>query len=166
MNSLQLAQLIADNPAIAAMGQQYPQMADALNAPTEVANKDAGKETTTTTPTPIMLKGVMALVPPAEGAKILERPAFFDSLRDAIDANDREYLAYLLSVAVAGSYISANTAQALAPLLTATTTTTTTQPAKIPGPSIASAAGLGVVTAADVQAADIASNGLWYRGAA
>ncbi len=149
-----LAQVIKANPSVAALRQNYPAIADALNAPTTITNPNAGKEAEITTPAAITLKGVMAIVPPAEGAKILERPAFFDSLRDAIDANDREYLGYLLSVAVAGSYISANTAQALAPLLTATTTTTTTEPATVQGPSIAAAAGLGIVTAEQIQFVD------------
>ncbi len=167
MDSLQLAQLIADNPAIAALGQQYPPMADALNAPTEVNNPDAGKTVTVTTAAPITREGVIALVPDDEAWAIYSAGSkLIDDLFAAIDSNNRIWMGKLLGIAVASGKLSETTVGKLQAELAKTITTTTTQPAKIPGPSIASAAGLGVVTAADVQGADIASNGLWYRGAA
>lgn len=147
-----LAELIKEY--CADLGQDYPAIAARLNAPTEVQNPDAGKETTVITPTPITLKGLLAIVPPAEGATIYSKlPGFVDDLRNAIDNQDREYLGGLLNIAYAGGAISQQTAANLAPLLTATTTTTTTAPATIPGPSLAEAAKLGVVTAMGVQAA-------------
>ncbi len=164
MDSLQLAQVIADNSAIAALGQQYPQMAEALNAPTEVDNKDAGKTETVTTAAPITREGVIALVPDAEAWAIYSAGSkLIDDLFAAIDSDNRVWMGKLLGIAVASGKLSETTVGKLREELAKTTTTTTTQPAKIPGPSIAAAAGLGTVTAADVQGADIASNGLWYR---
>lgn len=147
-----LAELIAQY--CADFGQDYPAIAARLNAATEVANPDAGKVTETVTPTPISLKALLSIVPPAEGATIYSKlPGFVDDLRNAIDNQDREYLGGLLNIAYAGGAISQQTAANLAPLLTATTTTTTTAPETIAGPSLAAAAGLGVVTERDVQAA-------------
>ncbi len=139
--------------ALAAYGDDYEQIAALLNAPTVVANPAAGEKTETTTPTPITLKMLLALVPAAEAVKIYGMGTFVDDLKTAIDAGDREYMAYLLSVAAAANAISAPTIAALTALLQATTTTETTQPDTIPGPSLASAAGLGRVSSADVQAA-------------
>lgn len=147
-----LAELIKDT--CGDLGQDYPAIAGRLNAPTEVVNPDAGEVTTVTTPAPITLKGLLAIVPPAEGAAIYSKlPGFVDDLRNAIDNQDREYLGGLLNIAYAGGAISQQTAAGLAPLLTATVTATTTAPDTLPGPSLAEAAGLGVVTERDVQAA-------------
>lgn len=131
----------------------YVAIAAVLNAPTTIDNPRAGEIDETVTPVAITLKGLLALVPAAEAAKIYGLGGFVSDLKTAIDAGDREYMGYLLSVAVAGAAISAETAAALAPLLTATETTTTTQPATIAGLSLAQAAGLGTVTATQVQAA-------------
>ncbi len=167
MDSLLLAQVIADNPAIAALRQQYPLMADALNAETEQANEHAGETTTTTTFAPITREGVIALVPDAEAWAIYSAGSkLIDDLFAAIDSNNRVWMGKLLGIAVASGKLSETTVGKLQAELAKTVTTTTTQPATIPGPSIAATAGLGTVTAADVQGADIASNGLWYRGAA
>lgn len=140
-----LAELIAQH----ALAGTYAAIADALNAPSTVANPQAEPGQV---PADITLKAVMAQVPPAEGAKVFALPSFVDNLKTAIDNDDREYLAYLLSVAVAATAISAATAAKLAPLLTATVADPTWT-ATINGPSLAQAAGLGVVSAADVQAA-------------
>lgn len=140
-----LAELIAQH----ALTGTYPAIAALLNAPTVVANPvtEPGQVAAD-----ITLKAVMAQVPPAEGAKVFALPSFVDNLKTAIDNDDREYLAYLLSVAVAATAISAATAAKLAPMLTATVADPTWTPT-IAGPSIAQAAGFGVVKAADVQAA-------------
>lgn len=134
----------------------YEQIAAILNAPTTIDNPNAGQTTTTETPTPITLDDVMALVPPAESAALYAKMGtLIQNLQQAIDAGNRQWLGYLLATAAdpTNGAISAETAAALAPLLAATTTTTTTQPATISGPSIAAAAGLGVVTSAQIQAA-------------
>ncbi len=162
MDSLQLAQLIVENPAIAAMGQNYPAMADALNAPTEVNNPDAGKTETVTTPAPIGLSDVWAQVPSAERVAVRNMAGFVQELRDAIAIQDRGAMAVLLEDAVTAGAVKPATAGKLQTLLAATVSATTTQPAKIPGPPIASER----VDAAAIQGADIASGGLWYRGAA
>lgn len=185
MDSLQLAQLIADNPAIAALGQQYPQMADALDAETEQPNEHAGETTTITVHVAPTLAGIMGVATDEEGAAMyMKMPSLMVDLRDAIDnyaraiaqyeavqnvatatavATYNAYLNKLLNIVAAGQVISQQTKTAIKAQLDATRTITKTEPATIPGPSIAAAAGLGTVTAADVQGADIASNGLWYR---
>ena len=154
-----LAELIATH--CANMGN-YGEIAAILNAPPTIDNPRAGEvdTTTATTITPISLKEVMALVPPAEAFKIYGMSTFVADLKVAIDAGDKDYMSYMLSVAAAGDAISAETIQALTGLLqqtdeerTVTTTTEYTQPATISGPSLAAAAGLGTVTSAQIQAA-------------
>ena len=145
-----LAELITQHASD--LGDNYPAIAERLNATTSIDNPTAGETDTTTAPVAITLKGLLALVPAAEAAKIYGLGTFVTDLKVSIDAGDLEYMGYLLSVAVAGGAISAGTAAKLTPLLTATETTETTQPATIVGPSLASAAGLGTVTAAQVQA--------------
>ena len=151
-----LAQIIHD---AGLSGQNYPAIADALNAPTTVANPDAGKVETITTPVDITLKAIMAIVPPAEMAKVYALSGFVDDVRRAIDSNDREYMGILIQIAVAANTISANSAQALGGLLASTTTTETVQPATVQGPSLAAAAGLPYVTPSMVQTADQLTGG-------
>ncbi len=151
-----LRQVIHANPSIAALKQNYPAIADALNAPTVVANPVTSAPQV---PINITLKAVMAQVPASEGVKIFQLSGFVDNLKTAIDQDDRDYLGYLLQVALAANAISAGTAAKLVPMLTATEADPNYS-ATIAGESIAAAAGLGTVTAADVQAADVAS-GAW-----
>jgi hypothetical protein len=149
-----LAQLIAQYPG--ERKDDYPEIANWLNAPTTIDNPLAGETVTTETPTPITLDDVMALVPPAESAALYARMGtLIQNLQQAIDAGNRQWLGYLLATAAdpVNGAISAETAADLAPLLAATTTTTTTQPDTIPGPSLASAAGLGTITSTMVQEA-------------
>lgn len=147
-----LRELIATHAAaLAVYGDDYPQIAALLNAPTVVANPDAGEKTEVTAPVSITLKMILALVPPAEAAKVYDMGPLVDDLKTAIDTNDRDYMAYLLSVA--SGALSAPTIAALTELLQATTTTEYTAPATIAGSSLAQAAGLGHITSADVQAA-------------
>jgi hypothetical protein len=129
------------------LGDDYPVIAAVLNALTVVDNPQTEP---TAAPVPITLKTLLALVPAAEAAKIYALGGFVADLKIAIDAGDREYMAYLLSVAVAGAAISPETAGKLTPLLTATVAVD--PPATIAGPSLASAAGLGTVSAAQCQA--------------
>lgn len=140
-----LKQLIAQH----ALTGTYAAIADALNAPTTVANPQAEPGQV---PADITLKAVMALVPVAEAVKIFQLPGYVDNLKIAIDQDDREYLGFLLQVALAAQAISAETTAKLAPMLTATVADPTWTPT-IAGPSLAAAAGFGVVSAADVQAA-------------
>ena len=144
-----LKSLIETNCAALAAAQNYPAIADALNAPTVVANPVAEAPQV---PINITLKAVMAAVPVAEAVKIFQLPGYIDNLKVAIDADDTEYLGFLLQVAVAAQAISAQTAATLAPMLTATVADPTWT-ATIAGPSLAAANGHGVVSAAQVQAA-------------
>lgn len=126
----------------------YAAIAARLNATTSVENP---VKEPTLEPVPITLKTLLALVPATEAAKIYGLGTFVTDLKVAIDDGDREYMGYLLSVAVAGAAISAETAGKLAPLLTATVEVA--PDATIAGPSLAQVAGLGKVTAAQVQQA-------------
>lgn len=137
------------------LGDNYPEIAARLNATTTIANPQAGETDEITTPVPITLDGLMALVPPAEAAAIYAKlPSLIANLQQAIDAGNRQWLGYLLQVAAdsTNGAISAQTVAALTPLLTATTTIETVQPDTIAGPSLADAAGLGTVTSAQCQA--------------
>ena len=152
-----LAELAAQYPG---RKDDYPAIAEWLNAPQTIDNPREGETDTTTTETPkaITLDDVMSLVPPAESAALYAKMGtLIQNLQQAIDAGNRQWLGYLLATAAdpTNGVISAETATALAPLLTATetTTTTTTQPATIPAPSLASAAGLGTITSTMVQEA-------------
>lgn len=156
-----LRELIAAHKAeLAQYGDDYEQIAAALNAPTIVANPRAGEKDieTTTTTTPITLKDVLAIVPAAERLKIRKQlPGYIDDVRRAIDTGDADYMSVLIVDAATDGAIGAPTVQALTELLqsdrTETITTETTQPATIAGPSIAAAAGLGTVTSAQIQQA-------------
>lgn len=134
-------------PELAAQGN-YPAIADAGNQPTSEPNPEAQG----TVPAPVELKQVMALVPPAEMAKVYRLPGFVDDLRRALDANDHEYMGTLMQIALADGAITAGTAAKLQPLLAATEPDPAWSPT-VPGPSAFAAAGFGVVSAADVQGA-------------
>ncbi len=75
-------------------------------------------------PKAITLKAIMALVPAAEMVKCYQLPGFIDDVRRAIDSDDREYMGILIQIAAAT------------------------------GASIFAAAGLGYVTAAQIQGVD------------
>ncbi len=152
-----LAQLIAQHPEIAALKQNYPAIAAALNAATTGPNPDAGKKTQVNAP--VTLPAVLAVVPSAERVAIRQLlPNFNEDVKGAIDSGDEGYMAGLIEDALTANAITTNTVTALTALLAKQTEITA--PATIAGPSLAEAAGLGTVTAANVQAADTAS-GAW-----
>lgn len=145
-----LAELIAQH--CADLGDDYQAIAARLNAPTTIANPRAGEVDTATELAPITLKSIMSTVPVAEQLAIYKSiPQLIPDLKAAIDAGDREYMAGLLQIAAADGSISAGAIAALTELLQATVTTETVQPATVAGPSLASAAGLGTITSAQVQ---------------
>jgi len=147
-----LAQVIAGKPAIKVLKQDYPAIASALNAPTTVANPDAGKKTNV--PVSVTRESVMAQVPDAEAWAIYTSgPELVNDMFAAIDTQNSVWLAKLLGIASQSGKLSAGTLTKLQTLLT--TTTEVTAPATIPGPSIAAAAGLGIVTESQIQQADI-----------
>lgn len=152
-----LAELIATHAdALAVYGDDYPQIAALLNAPTVIANPNAGEKVITTTTTPITMDAITALVPTEEAAIIyVKAPNLIANMQQAIDANNRAWLGYLLQTAASPTIgaLSEDTIGKLAALLEETTTTEHTAPATMPGPSLAAAAGLSTVTAAAVQAA-------------
>jgi len=151
-----LAQVIKANAPIKALGQNYPAIAAALNAPTTIANpvKVAPKVAA-----PIALSTVWAQVPSAERVAARSMPGFVQELQDAIALQDRGAMAVLLEDAVTSGAVKPATAAKLQAVLAAQVDDTTYS-ANIPGPSIAAAAGLGTVTPEAVQAADV-RGGVW-----
>ena len=140
-----LAELIAAH--CADLGDDYPAIAARLNAPTSIDNPVAEPAQV---PHPPTLKEIYAVIPVAEAAAIYNKPGLSADIRNAIDSGDPEYLQMMLAIVLEMQIISAQTATGLALLLQRT------QPdpawsATIAGPSLAAAAGLGTVTAADVQ---------------
>jgi hypothetical protein len=126
----------------------YEAIAAALNAPTTIPNPVTEPATV---PHPPTLDDVLAVVPSAERVAIRALAGFVDDVRRAIDTQNLLYMQTLIEDALTANAISAQTATALAMLLQRT------QPdpawaATIAGPSLAQAAGLGAITAADVQA--------------
>lgn len=126
----------------------YEAIAARLNAPTTVANPVAEAPQVPHQPT---LKEIYAVIPVAEAAAIYNKPGLSADIRNAIDSADPEYLAMMLAIVLELGIISAQTATALAMILQRTQADPSWT-ATIAGPSLAAAAGLGTVTAAQVQA--------------
>lgn len=141
-----LKQLITANST--GIAGNYQAIAARLNAPTSIANP------VTVAPqvaAPVTLKQIMALVPAAEMVQVYKQlPQLIPDLRNAIDNNDRDYMAALLTIAATATVISAATVAKLQAVLTATVPDPSWS-ATVAGPSLASAAGFGTVTAAMVQ---------------
>ena len=136
--------------AVLVKAQDYPAIADVLNAPTTIANPVA---VAPQVPTQATLKQIMALVPAAEMVAVYKTmPQLIPDLRNAIDTGDRDYQAMLLTIAATATVISEATITKLQTLL-ATTQPDPAWSATVAGPSLAAAAGLGVVTPAMVQKA-------------
>ena len=145
-----LAELIAQHCANLT---DYEAIAAALNAPTTIDNPRAGEKDTADVYPTVTLPQVLAAVPSAERVKIRQDlPGFSEDVKGAIDSGNRDYMTTLIEDALTAVAISVQTAGALAAML-APTEVETTQPATIAGPSLAAAAGLPVVTSAQVQAA-------------
>lgn len=161
-----LAEVIHDNwaalteakPILLREKQRYPDIADAMNAQPQIPNSVTSAPQVAKA---ITLKAIMSLVPAAEMVKCYQLPGFIDDVRRAIDSDDREYMGILIAIAAAATAISsgANSTVTKLQTLLAATEADPTWTATIAGPSLADAAGLGTVTAADVQAADQASGG-------
>ena len=130
------------------LGDDYPAITARLNAPTTIDNPQTEPYTV---PDPPTLEDVLGIVPSAERVKIRALSGYVDDVRRAIDTQNALYMATLIEDALTATAISAETATALAALVQRTTTVT--PPATIAEPSLASAAGLGSVSSAQVQAA-------------
>lgn len=145
-NMATLKQLIMANST--GITGNYEAIAAKLNAPTSIANPVTAAPQVAA---PVSLKQVMALVPAAEMVQVYKvMPQLIPDLRNAIDNNDREYMAVLLTIAATSTVISAATVTKLQTLL-GSTAPDPTWSATVAGPSLAAAAGLGTVTAAMVQ---------------
>lgn len=141
-----LAELIAAH--CSDLGDNYTTIAARLNAPTSIDNPVTEAPQVAHPPT---LKEIYSLIPVAEAAAIYNKPGLSADIRNAIDSGDPEYLGMMLAIVAELDIISAQTATAIAPLITRTQADPSWS-ATIAGPSLASAAGLGTVTSADVQA--------------
>lgn len=135
----------------------YTEIADFLNAPTVVDNPVTEPPQI---PAPITLKALMSVVPPAEMVAVYQTlPAFVADLKKAIDDQDREYMAGLLTIAATAQVISQATTTQLQAMLTATIPDPDWTPTVL-GPSQAAAAGLDEVKPEQVQLA----MGYWPTG--
>lgn len=130
------------------LDDDYPAIAARLNAPTVIANPVAEAPQVAHPPT---LDDVLAVVPSAERVAIRALAGFVDDVRRAIDTQNLLYMQTLIEDALTASAISQQTATALA-LLLARTQPDPAWTATIAAPSLAAAAGLGTITAAQVQA--------------
>lgn len=145
------------------LGDDYPAIADRLNAPTSIPNPHAGETDITTTSRAISLTDVFGVIAAldngaAEMAKLSKLPswAYDGAVAAMVERNDESMTNWLRTIAAICGFeppTLAAMAGAKTALLAATIETATIQPATIAGPSLASAAGLGMVTAAEVQAA-------------
>jgi hypothetical protein len=126
----------------------YEAIAARLNAPTTIDNPQTEPATV---PHPPTLKEIYAIIPVTEAAAIYNVAGLSADIRNAIDSGDGDYLAMMLAIVLELGIISQATAGNLA-LLLARTQPDPTWTATIAGPSLAQAAGLPVVTAAQVQA--------------
>lgn len=137
------------------LDSNYPAIADALNAPTIIANPRAGEIDTDVQDVAITLPDILAIIPPAETAIIYTKaPALITNLQQALDTNARSWLEYLLAVATTPTInaLTPPTVVALQALLTTKVTTTITQPDTIPSSSLAVIAGFGFITPSQIQA--------------
>jgi hypothetical protein len=151
--SATLRALITQHCAALAAIENYPAIADALNAPTAVANPVKGAPKV---PKPLTLYDVfqaVAAAAPADLAKSKDIPDWMiDRAELAMQQEDRGAMAnWLVSIGAAAGLTKAAT-DALAALLLLTIDDPTWT-ATVAGPSLAQTAGLGVLTPAHVQAA-------------
>lgn len=131
-------------------GLTYPEVAAWLN---EAPLVDNPVKVAPNVPRPITLKRVMQIVPAGEMAKAYQLAGFVADVKTAVDANDREYMAVLIGIAVAAGAITQATAGALQTELQGVEPDPTWA-AQIAGPARWQAAGLaGPVSASDVQGA-------------
>ncbi len=160
-----LAQVIKANPSIAALRQNYPAIADALNAQPTIANPTPQG----TIPRPLSLTdvfGVIAQLPSgaAEMAKLKSLPdwAYQGGVEAMTERNATSIANWLTTIAAIVGFEAATVTamNAAKTQLLAATIADPNYSATIAGDSIATAAGLPFVTAAMVQAADVAG-GNW-----
>ncbi len=146
-----IASVIHGNANLRALRQNYPEIERLGNAPTSKANPITSAPQVDK---PITRESVIALVPDAEAWAIYSAGSkLIDDLFAAIDSNNRVWLAKLLGIAGASGKLSEATIGKLQAELTAKVADPTWT-ATIPGPSIFEAAGLGYVTAGQIQGVD------------
>ena len=141
---------IDSNPAMQALGDNYPAVAALFNARPQVANPAQQQQVAKR----LSLRdafGAIAQAAPADLAAIGNVPGWIvDRVEAAMAANDRVATANFL--AIIGTYLSGSSKTALTAMLQATEPDPAWT-ATIPGDSIAMTLGVAPVTAADVQEA-------------
>ncbi len=162
-----LQQVIHAHPAIAALRQNYPAAADALNAQPTIANPMPQG----TIPRPLSLTdvfGVIAQLPngAAEMAKLGKLPQWaydggVEAMRERADGSMTNWLQTIAAICQFDPATVTAMLAAKTQLLAATIPDPNYQ-VTVPGDAITDAP----ITANDVQPADQVSGGLWYRGAA
>lgn len=129
--------------------QDYTGIAQRLNAPTTTANPQPQGQTPKRLTLDVIF-GAIAQAAPADVAKLSAIPGWIvDRVEQALAVNDRAKMQNYLQIV--GSQLSAASKTALTNLL-AETEADPNWASVVSGPSQAAAAGLEVVTAADVQA--------------
>lgn len=156
-----LAQVLRENGMT---GQDYPKHAEDLNAPTVIPNPVT---VAPQVPMPISMLHVFEAIKAAKPTDLAKAMAIPDWIaqdaKAAMAANDRLGMANYLETIGYGAGLAPESIAALTALL-GRTIPDPTWTATVAGPSIAAAAGLGVVTAADVQAADQLTGGAGQYG--
>ena len=130
------------------LGDDYEAIAARLNAATTIDNPNT---TPYEVPQPPTLLEIYELVGDDTAAALYDHATLSADIRNAIDSGNQAYMQMMMRIAIKRGVLSVEQAQAVGELLQRTETVT--PPATIPGPSLAAAAGLGVVTSAQVQQA-------------
>lgn len=131
----------------AALGQDYPAIAAAMNARPMVDNPQTEAAQV---PKRLTMTDIFTAITPTEARALYGIPGFRNDVERAVEAGDRA--AMQMYIAIAGDDLSANSIAALASLLTETENDPAWS-AQIPGQSRATALGVAPVRATDVQEA-------------
>lgn len=147
MNNSQLAILknkITTTPALAALGQDYQAIADALNAQPHVPNPTPRANV----PKRLTLTDFLAAITPQEAFGLVAYPWLMDKIEAATATNDRAAMGTLFALVSAN--LSANSKTAIGALL-AQAEPNPNWSETVAGDSIATTLGLPRVSASDVQ---------------
>lgn len=131
----------------AALGQNYPAIADAMNQRLMVANPVTEAPQVAKR---LGIRDLFAAITPTEARALYMIPGFRDDVQKAAEAGDR--VALQMYVAIGAPNLSANSIAALTALMTATEADPAWS-AQIPGDSRATVLGVAPVRATDVQEA-------------
>lgn len=137
---------IQSNPAMQALGDNYPAVAALFNERPQVDNPAQQQQVAKR----LGIRDLFGAITPTEARALYMIPGFRDDVQDAADAGDR--VALQMYVAIAAPDLSQQSLAALTALMQATEVDPAWQ-ATIAGDSIAMTLGVAPVSAADVQEA-------------